>query len=290
MLKSMTGFARNQSHGDWGQLSWEVRSVNHRYLDINLRLPEGFQALEMKLRKRLAATLARGKLDCTLHYSLGEQGQVALALNKPLLTALMTAHQQVCHMLTQPQTQALSAEALMKWPGVISYNKSIDDRLLEEALNSFDKTIEQLVENRAQEGLALKQVLSEKLTALDELVVEASALYAQCEPTIKAQLQTKVDKLQLELEAGRLEQELVLLLNKADIHEEIDRLSTHIKQVAQLLQSKSAVGRRLDFFMQELNREANTIASKSTNAALTQVSVQMKVLIEQMREQIQNIE
>lgn len=288
MLKSMTGFAGSEAQGNWGRASWEVRSVNHRYLDVTFRLPEGFRALEPELRKLISTVCLRGKIECILKFTPGQTSSELIELNDALVKSLLAVKHKLEDLMAQQQS--LDINTIMQWPGVVSMPIDKSASTFEPIKQSFIKVVNILAENRQQEGIAVSQVLSAKLKELEVLIINAKKIFEQGQQVYTAQMQARFEQLKIEVDATRFEQELVILLNKMDVSEELDRLTVHAKSVEKLLLSKKTVGRRLDFMMQELNREANTLGSKSMSSELTELSVEMKVLIEQMREQIQNIE
>ncbi len=287
MLKSMTGFARIEINGEWGQAQWEVKAVNHRYLDMYFRLPEGFRQLEPNLRKQLGSVLARGKVECQLHFQPSQHGKQTIQVNQALVTALRQASQELMQLVEKPEPLSLSY--LMRWPEVITVSNDNQDALVPIA-RSFEEVLNALQDNRLQEGRALSVILEDKLEHLARLVVQAKEQFNNARDRYVDKLKVKLEQQRIELDQGRFEQEVIFFLNKMDVVEELDRLATHITEIKTVLASSKSVGRRLDFFMQELNREANTLASKSIDAKVSQCVVEMKVTIEQMREQIQNIE
>ncbi|WP_210397239.1 YicC/YloC family endoribonuclease [Motiliproteus sediminis] len=288
MTRSMTAFARQQSEHPWGTLVWEIRSVNHRYLEPHLRLPESFRELEGTVRERLRSKLQRGKVECTLRFQPAEQQSGDLSVNTALVAQLKTAAEQVAAMLSNPAS--INPLELLRWPGVLS-EPSIDMKaLLAAALQTFDTAVDELIDSRAREGQELAALINQRLDAIDAVVVQVRGRMPEILQRQRDNLQARLNEIQGELDPGRVEQELVLLAQKADVDEELDRLHTHVNEVRRVLGQSGAVGRRLDFLMQELNREANTLSSKSVVADTTQCAVELKVLIEQMREQIQNIE
>ncbi|ASP37709.1 YicC family protein [Bacterioplanes sanyensis] len=283
----MTAFARASSEQTDGRFTWEIRSVNSRYLEPHFRLPDAFRELEPKLRERLKHYLSRGKIECALKFQ-PLAGQSELSVNTALVEQLNQAADQI-HAIIGPGN-AMNVLQLMQWPGVLDSNTSDSKALQASALDAFESALQQLLAAREREGQALADMIQQRLRAMQPLVAQVreqmpAALQAQ-----RAQLQTRLEELQQQLAPERLEQEMVLLAQKADVAEELDRLDTHLAEVTRILSSNEPIGRRLDFMMQELNREANTLSSKSLTAAITQAAVDLKVLIEQMREQVQNIE
>lgn len=287
MTHSMTAFARHSISTDWGNAHWEIRSVNQRYLETNFRIPENLRSLEFPLRDMLRKRLQRGKLDISLRveYSSGSDNQ--LTLNTALAEQVLTAHKQL-QSLAEPQAPDLNQ--ILRWPGV-AQTAQLDTSNQEKQLSqAFDQTISSLISMRQSEGEALKTIIDQKLTELSENVHTARAQMPAIIQWQQERIQTRFAEAKVELEPERLAQEMVMLAQKVDVAEELDRLDTHIQEVGKLLAKGGTIGRRLDFLMQEMNREANTLGSKSIHSDITTASVNMKVLIEQMREQVQNIE
>ncbi|MET4692414.1 YicC/YloC family endoribonuclease [Endozoicomonas lisbonensis] len=287
MTSSMTAFARVQVQEDWGSLVWEIRSVNHRYLEPHFRLPEQAREIEPGLREVLRKQLNRGKIECSLRLQLAE-GSQKLNLNEAVLEDVQSAVNQV-------ETWFINASGvnpleILRWPGVMENEETNLAPVHAAALEAFEQAITQLINMRQREGAELKQFV---LTRLNSISEEVSTIRGVLPELIEAQRQKILDRLEeakAELDPERLEQEMIILAQKMDVDEELDRLDTHVQEVKRTLDKKGGIGRRLDFLMQELNREANTLSSKSINAGLTRSAVNLKVLIEQMREQVQNIE
>jgi len=288
MVCSMTAFARVEANTAWGMLSWEIRSVNHRYLEPQFRLPEQFRDMEIHLRNQLRDKLARGKLDVSLFFKPEVTGNRELNINQNMLEGLIATLQQVNKI--NPNLAPTNSLELLRWPGVLEPVEIEYDELKEQAKQLFDQSVDQLIAMRRSEGASLKELILQRLEKVREQAAEQRQLMPQIMEQQKTRLQNRITEAKVELEPGRLEQEMVILLQKADVDEELDRLNTHVEEVARTLNQKGAVGRRLDFLMQELNREANTLSSKAIDTRTTQAAVELKVLIEQMREQIQNIE
>ena len=288
MTRSMTAFARQQNEQTDGTLVWEIRSVNHRYLESNLRLPESFRELEGPLRDRLRKNLQRGKVECSLRFHPTEQNSNQLSINLELATQIRDAAQQVTELLVNPAP--LDALELLRWPGVLQQSELDMKALQQSALALFDTAIQDLIANRNREGAELALLINQRLDAITEVVIQVRTRLPEILTKQRQNILNRLEDAKVELDPNRLEQEMVLLAQKADVDEELDRLDTHIAEVRRVLKQKDAIGRRLDFLMQELNREANTLSSKSIVAETTQCAVELKVLIEQMREQIQNIE
>ena len=288
MLCSMTGFARIEDVCDQGNVSWELRSVNHRYLEINFRLPDEVRRLEPQLRQHLQKNLARGKVDCVFRYQLAEAQTAALELNEPLLESLL---KQVTHVNEKlPQTTPAQAIDLLSWPGVVRTAEVDMQSFHTTCLDLFKSATQQLVEMRSAEGERLKSMLEERCEEINKIVKQVRVRYPQVIEALKQKQQQRIDELNIEFDQQRFEQELVYTSQKLDIAEELDRLDSHLSEMQTIFQRKDPIGRRLDFLMQEFNREANTLASKSADIETTQAGVDLKVLIEQMREQVQNIE
>ena len=288
MIRSMTAFARQESEGDWGVLTWELRSVNHRYLEVSLRLPDELRSLETAIRERASRRLGRGKLDCNLRYKPAQR-RAALVLNHDALTQTLTACEQIREQLTGGAA-TLNPLDLLRWPGVIQEETTDLAPLAETALTLFDQALNELVATREREGTQILEILSSRLDAMEPLVASARARLPEILERIRDKLRTRVAELTSSPDPDRLEQELAFLAQKMDVDEELDRLTGHISETRRVLKLSEPVGRRLDFLLQEFNREANTLGSKSADSETTRVSVELKVLIEQMREQVQNAE
>jgi uncharacterized protein (TIGR00255 family) len=288
----MTAFARVQQSNDAGAITWELRSVNHRYLEPGLKLPEEFRQLEPEVRKLVGQYLTRGKIDLSLRYKIDAQQQGEIALNESMVDRLREVEQQVLNIVHEGSKMSVSD--ILSWPGVISEGERDLTGLHQLALACLEAALAQLQESRETEGSALEEMIRSRCRQISEIVAEVRKHRPQMVAALREKWEAALDeKLQQWREAAsesRLEQELVMLAQKLDIDEELDRLDTHIAEVLKVLDRDEAVGRRLDFLMQELNREANTLGSKSQDSVTTQQAVDLKVLIEQMREQVQNIE
>jgi uncharacterized protein (TIGR00255 family) len=289
MPRSMTGFARREAKLPWGTLTWEIRSVNHRYLEPSFRLPEEFREIEPELREALRKQLQRGKIDCnlTVNWELQENADLGINLNK--VRQLAKAAQEIQHTLNNTSAP-LNLLDILRWPGVMQQQELQREQLHQQAFTLFTEALAQLIEHRTREGNELEQLILQRLDAVSALVVKVRAAMPTILNAQREKLLAKVSALQIELDPDRLEQEIVLLAQKADVDEELDRLDTHVIEVKRSLKQTDSLGRRLDFLMQELNREANTLSSKSVVSDTTQAAVELKVLIEQMREQVQNME
>lgn len=287
MTRSMTAFARQEAEHEWGSLSWEIRSVNHRYLEPHLRLPENLRELEGSLREALRKTLSRGKVECTLRFN-PEAGVKQMVVNEEYASQVINAAESVKGMLSEHR--AIDPLELLRWPGVLQDTKLDMDQVKVSARQLFTQALDDLLEGRKREGVELAVLIEQRLDAISAIVVDVREKMPQILQAQRDNLRQRLEELKVDLDEGRLEQEMALLAQKADVDEEMDRLDTHVQEVRRVLKQKGPIGRRLDFLMQELNREANTLSSKSIVANTTQSAVELKVLIEQMREQIQNIE
>jgi uncharacterized protein (TIGR00255 family) len=287
MIHSMTAFARAEQAGANGTLSWELRSVNHRYLEPHLRLPESFRDLEGAVREALRNGLSRGKVECTLRFSDDNAGK-ALQVDLERAAQLVAAAESVAGLIKQPA--ALNPLEVLGWPGVLVADAADPQALNQSALSLFTEALNELKNGREREGSELAKLLNERLDSILEQVAALRELVPQMLAGQRQKILDRCAEMQAELDPQRLEQELVILAQKSDVAEELDRLSTHVSEVRRVLKTGGQAGRRLDFLMQELNREANTLGSKAFDTRSTQAAVNLKVLIEQMREQVQNIE
>lgn len=287
MVHSMTAFARVEGAGAHGTLSWELRSVNHRYLEPHLRLPDAFRDLEGTVREALRQGLSRGKVECTLRFAEENTGK-PLQVDSQRARQLIAAAEQVAALIQQPAP--LNPLEVLAWPGVLVADAADPQALNAAALDLFNQALAELKNGRGREGAELAKLLNERLDGINAEVVALRELVPQMLAGQRQKIEARFAELQAELDPQRLEQELVLLAQKSDVAEELDRLSTHVAEVRRVLKAGGAAGRRLDFLMQELNREANTLGSKAFDPRSTQAAVNLKVLIEQMREQVQNIE
>jgi uncharacterized protein (TIGR00255 family) len=288
MIRSMTSFARRESQGDWGSLQLELRSVNHRFLELNLRLPEELRILEPKIRERLNQRLGRGKVDCNVRLQPPADKGGELTINTELVKKLAHASRGVDALLYN--ASPVNSLTVLQWPGVLQTPLVDEGRLQEETLALLEQAIDELNHHREREGEQLKAILLKRCDAAGGVVKAVRARLPEVLAGVRARLRERLAELQAELDTPRLEQEMVIAAQKLDVDEEMDRLETHLTEVRRVLDAEQPVGRRLDFLMQELNREANTLGSKSADSETTMASVELKVLIEQMREQVQNIE
>ncbi|WP_323640421.1 YicC/YloC family endoribonuclease [Pectobacterium polonicum] len=287
MIRSMTAYARREIKGNWGNAAWELRSVNQRYLETYLRLPEQFRSLEPVARERIRARLTRGKIECNLRFELDPSAQSSLILNEKLAKQLVNAANWV---KMQSDEGEINPVDILRWPGVMSAEEQDLDAISAELLKALEGALDDFIAARESEGNALKALIEQRLAGVSAEVVKVRAQMPNILLWQRERLQSKLEDAQVQLENNRLEQELVLMAQRVDVAEELDRLDAHVKETYKILKKEEAVGRRLDFMMQEFNRESNTLASKSINADVTASAIELKVLIEQMREQIQNIE
>ncbi|WP_144821343.1 YicC/YloC family endoribonuclease [Marinobacter piscensis] len=288
MIRSMTAFARRDVQDAQGTLTCEIRTVNHRYLEPSFRLPEALRELENPFREELRKQLKRGKVDVSIRLQSNETDIPGFEINEEVAQAVNDAANHVNRMLDNPAH--INALDILRWPGVLSVREQDYSSAREAALELFRETVAELVEVRAREGERLRPVFEDRLTRMSELVATVREALPGLLEAQEEQLRERFRKAQVELDPERIAQEMVMLAQKTDVAEELDRLEAHISEVADTLGRDEAIGRRLDFLMQELNREANTLSSKSIDAAVTRAAVDLKVLIEQMREQVQNIE
>jgi uncharacterized protein (TIGR00255 family) len=287
MIYSMTAFSRIEIKGEWGNAVWEIRSVNQRFLETYFRLPEQFRGIEPILRERFRKQLNRGKVECNLRFNANPANKSELALNEKLALQLIEHANWVNGHTLNSQVNPIE---VMRWPGVMEAPENDMSAIQSELLSAFDQALKDFIAARASEGENLKAMIEQRLTAIS---AEADKVQAHMPEVIEWQRNRIIEKFSdasIDLDSGRVEQELVLLAQKMDVAEELDRLNSHVSETRKILKKGGAQGRRLDFMMQEFNREANTLGSKSINTDVTASAVELKVLIEQMREQIANIE
>ncbi len=287
MIQSMTGYARYEHKADWGTATWEVRSVNQRYLETFFRLPENFRSLENALRDKFRKNLQRGKVECKLYVHMDGTRQSELSINEELAKSVIASAKWVSQHSAAGQLNPID---VLKWPGVVNADEQDTDALQKEVLKALDATIAEFIENRKSEGSAIDKMLQERLDGVSKQVVFVRERMPEVLQWQRERLLTRFEEAKIELDPQRVEQEMIMLAQKVDVAEELDRLDAHVEEARKILKKGGPCGRRLDFMMQEFNREANTLASKSINADITAAAVELKVLIEQMREQIQNIE
>lgn len=288
MAKSMTAFARQELIKDWGVLTMELRTVNHRYLDVSIRMPDDLRNLETKIRETVLNALARGKVDLSLRVSSKEKNSGNILIDTALVKQLSDASREIDHILYNPE--GVSSMDILRWPGVIKSPEldltelsSAVEELLQVALND-------LIDGRQREGQKLAMLIQQRCESINDVIANVKKRLPEIMQLWREKLLKRIETANIEVDENRIEQEIVILAQKTDVDEELDRLITHINEVERVLKQNKPIGRRLDFLMQELNREANTLGSKSIDTETTKASVDLKVLIEQMREQIQNIE
>ena len=287
MIYSMTAFARLEVKKDWGDAVWEIRSVNQRYLENFFRLPEQFRGLENTLREKLRQGLTRGKIECSLRIETKKQTNAELNLNKELANQVIQSLQWI---KAQAGEGEINLTDVLRYPGVVEAQEQDLDAISQDLLTAFDDLLTDFIAMRGREGEKLNDIIQQRL---DAITVEADKVRSQMPAVLQWQrerLLQRFEDAQINLDPQRVEQEMILLAQRVDVVEELDRLQMHVKETTNILKKGGAVGRKLDFMMQELNRESNTLASKSINADITASAVELKVLIEQMREQIQNLE
>lgn len=287
MPRSMTAFSRQSAQFDWGVITWEIRSVNHRYLELDLRLPDTARELEMELREQARKQLNRGKVNCFLQMQLEHSGQ-QVDVNLEAAKRYVDASQQISALL--PDAAPISALDVLRYPGVLREPEVDPDLLKQEIQALYQRTLQQLCETREREGKKLKVFIEQRLEGISNEVDKVRKRLPEVLAIQQQKLRDRLAELKSEIDNDRLEQELVYVAQRADVDEELDRLQAHLGEINHALAQKGPIGRRLDFLMQELNREANTLSSKSLATDTTQSAVELKVLIEQMREQIQNLE
>jgi uncharacterized protein (TIGR00255 family) len=289
MVRSMTGFASAEKSFEFGRLSWEVRSVNHRYLEIGFRVPEEFRVLEPDIRRILGDYLNRGKIDATLRFAPAARAVSSrLVLNRELTDRLLSLHAEIREMSGKDQEPDL--QALMRWPGLIEEEAPDAQPMHEAALALLQEAAAGVRSSRSREGEQMGAAIRERLDSIDASVSQVREWLPDIRAGLRDKMLARIDDLKQPLEPGRLEQEVAFLAQKIDVDEELDRLNAHVTETRRVLERDDPVGRRLDFLMQEFNRESNTLSSKSVDQRTTQVAVELKVAIEQMREQVQNIE
>ena len=288
MIRSMTAFSRQEGDTENGHLIWELRSVNHRFSEVSLRLPEDCRFLEPKIREQIAKRVKRGKIDASLRFQTAAVAERPLELDKALVEKVAHATREIDQILYN--AAPVSALEVLRWPGVLKAPEPSTEQLATDTLALLEEGLSELLETRAREGEKLKAVIEARCDAIEEQIKIVETRLPEIQQAARARLEKRLAEIKGELDPARVEQEIVLLANKSDVDEEIERLKAHIDEVRRVMAQDEPVGRRLDFLMQELNREANTLGSKSVHADTTNVSVELKVLIEQMREQIQNIE
>ena len=287
MPRSMTAFARNTTDFPWGSVTCELRSVNHRFLETGFRLPETLRQVEMSLREIARKKLSRGKVDCSIQLAFNST-DATVSADLTLAKQYIELAQQLAIQIDNPA--AISPLDIMRWPGVLKEQDVESEHLQTAAIETFKLTVSQLLEGRQREGDKLADMIEQRLVGIQEQTTIVRENLPDILAHQRTRLEEKMADMKSQLDESRLEQEMVIIANRTDVDEELDRLDVHIAEIRRVLQSSDSIGRRLDFLMQELNREANTLGSKSIAGVTTQASVELKVLIEQMREQIQNLE
>jgi uncharacterized protein (TIGR00255 family) len=289
MIRSMTGFSRIEHQYEFGRLSWEMRSVNHRYLDFGLRLPEEFRPLEADIRKCLGQYLSRGKIEVTLRFfeTPGSVGS-GLELNLEKARELFKIHGEMARLASIEQQ--VDINQMLKWPGLIEEKRPDPAPLQAAAMDLLVKAAKELQAGREREGEQMANAIRARLKGVADLTTNIRSWLPEIRTALRQRMLERIADLPQPLDPGRIEQEVAILSQKIDVDEELDRLDAHVEEVYRVLGLTEPVGRRLDFLMQEFNRESNTLSSKSVDQRTTQAAVDLKVLIEQMREQVQNVE
>ncbi|HHJ34724.1 MAG TPA: YicC family protein [Gammaproteobacteria bacterium] len=288
MTRSMTAFARAGQSLEAGELIWEIRSVNHRYLELHFKLPENFRAQEARFRAALQQRLNRGKVECYLRFNVNARQSEAINIDPQQAKSIVRACQEINQLLHQPSE--VDPMEVLQWPGVVQETKLDMQPVFAASEEALTVALDDLLANREREGARMRDLILQRCDAIQDIVDRARENMPEIQARYQKKIHDRLDTLDIDVNPDRLEQELVHLAQKMDVDEELDRLDSHLKEIREVLGRDEAVGRRLDFLMQELNREANTLGSKSADIASTNASVELKVLIEQMREQIQNIE
>ena len=288
MLHSMTGFARESADAEIGALTWEIRAVNHRYLDVQFRLPEEMRPHEQAFRQAVSAKLNRGKIECSLNFRRAFDRQGQLQINTELVELIGKRIKEMSAEL--PATGAVNPFDVMRWPGVVEQADIEAEPLFEAALPLLEKTLAAINSMRASEGARIAGMIESRCAEIASLSKSVRERMPGVLEAVRKKQRERIEKLDVEADPARLETELAIIAQKLDVDEELDRLDSHLVEIRDIVTRDEPVGRRLDFLMQELNREANTLASKSNDTETTRASVELKVLIEQMREQIQNVE
>jgi uncharacterized protein (TIGR00255 family) len=288
MIVSMTGFARREATGPWGTLVCELRSVNHRFLECSFRLPDDLRAAESELRQIATRELKRGKVDCTLTFRAGHGAEVALDLDREALERVLARVRELAAVF--PDRHTVNLMDVLRWPGVVREDSAGGEELLVAARQLFAASVSELAAARTREGARLRELIEQRCSTLEGLVATVRARLPEVQVRVRERLNDRLAELKAQVDQDRLEQEVAMLLQRLDVDEELDRLTGHIAEIRRVTGAGEPAGRRLDFLMQELNREANTLSSKSQDLETTRAAVEMKVVIEQMREQVQNIE
>lgn len=288
MILSMTGFASTTREFPGGLLSLELRAVNHRYLDIQIRLPEELRVIEAAIRDTIAGKVSRGKVECRIGISHNEADSQTLELNHDTVRQLLAMATEVQSIA--PQVRDLGMGEILRWPGVLKTNPLPPETLQQLCINALQQVLEDFRATRAREGEKLANVLHDRIQGMQQIITDIKPRLPVILENYRAKLSARLQEALGNIDDDRIKQEFTLFAQKIDVDEELERLNTHLSEIRRILKTGGQVGKRLDFLMQELNREANTLGSKSVSTETTQASVELKVLIEQMREQIQNVE
>jgi uncharacterized protein (TIGR00255 family) len=288
MIVSMTGFARREAAGPWGTLVCELRSVNHRFLECGFRLPDELRVTEPELRQVATRELKRGKVDCTVSFRAAQGAEQALEIDPQALERVLARVRELSAAL--PERHTVNLMDVLRWPGVVREDSAGGDELQVATREVFTEAVADLVAARTREGVRLRELIEQRCSSLEVLVAQVRTRLPEVQIRVRERLNERLADLKAQVDQERLEQELALLLQRLDVDEELDRLTGHIAEIRRVTAAGEPAGRRLDFLMQELNREANTLSSKSQDLETTRAAVEMKVTIEQMREQVQNIE
>jgi uncharacterized protein (TIGR00255 family) len=284
----MTGFARQSAETGIGTLTWELRAVNHRYLDVQFRIPDELRPHEQALKRQIAEVMRRGKVECSLSFRRAFDQQSEMQLDQDMVELISARSAEIRVLL--PEAAAVNPIDVLRWPGVIKEAGVESEPLAAEAGKLLQAALSGMAAMRASEGGRIAAMIESRCADIAGIAATVRARMPEVLAAVRDKQKERIEKLDVEADPARLEVELALLATKLDVDEELDRLESHIVEIREALQSDDAVGRRLDFLMQELNREANTLGSKSADAQTTKAAVDLKVLIEQMREQIQNVE
>ncbi|MDA8561639.1 YicC family protein [Gammaproteobacteria bacterium] len=293
MIKSMTSFARKQYVGSLGSIVCELKSVNHRYLELSVKLPESLYALESSIRECIRKNLKRGKVECQIRYLPGEKLNTDFCINTNFVKNLCIANEEITKLIgnmSLTKVAPVQTMDILRWPGVLQVSEVDLTSLEVELINLLQQSLEELIASRLREGEELKQLFLHRLASIKAEVIKIREYMPEILKLQRERLIARFTEIKAELDSNRLEQEILIFSQKIDVSEELERIATHISEVRRVLKHGGVVGRRLDFLMQELNREANTLGAKSVNVDTTRASVEMKVLIEQIREQVQNVE
>jgi len=288
MIQSMTAFARAQGQGTWGNAVCELRSINHRYLEIGVRMPETLHALEAQIRERIRHYIRRGKIECNIRFQPGDISGAGIIINHHLAEELCKANDVIAEILTH--AAPVNTMDVLRWPGILQIAEVDLENIQDEIIKLLEKGLQDLVDARIREGEELKQLFVQRLDGMKAELAKVRHRLPEIHNQQRSRLVARFNDAKLELDSGRFEQEVVMFAQKIDVTEELERLDAHISEVRRSLKQGGVVGRRLDFLMQELNREANTLGAKSIDVDTTRASVELKVLIEQIREQVQNVE